>query len=142
VPKKRGRPCSICTNKKRCQIDQCVLDGASYRLISSQFKVGEKSIERHVNAGHVSKILESAAADSERKRGLDIQKCAQEIYDLCFGTAQDIRRTDPRCIGSLLGPAVKVLEILNKGNDEDKDRPGLDRALDRMKADRDARRNI
>ncbi len=125
MPKKRGRPCSICINKKRCQIDQCVLSGDSYRHIASQFKIGYKSLERHVDAGHVSKILESAAIENDAQIGLNIQKCAQEIYDLCFEAAQKAKKKDLKAVGSCIGPAVKVLEILNKGNTDFEGKSGL-----------------
>jgi hypothetical protein len=110
--------CTICISPFREEIDKQLASGISVRNVAKQFKVGASSVHRHKADGHICKVIEDAAIESKTRAGLNIQKCAQEIYDLCFTTAQDVRKTDPRCIGSLLVPAVKVLEILNKGNDD------------------------
>ena len=130
--------CSICNNKKRCQIDQCIIEGNSSRNIAKRFGVGYGSVVRHINAGHVDDFIKLTNQSKQISQGLDVQKCAQEIYDLCYTTAQECKSKDPRCVGSLLAPAVKVLEILNKGND-DSSKSGLDemRELLRKGKDRD-----
>lgn len=113
------RKCTICADKNRCAIDQCVVKGEPIRRIASHFGVGEKSLERHVKAGHVSKAIESAANDSEKKRGLDLLACAQEIYEIATGSAKDARAAKQfGAVGSCLAPAAKVLEVLKKGEPE------------------------
>jgi hypothetical protein len=117
------RKCSICLSKNRCHIDECLTKGVSYRDIARQFNVSKDAVERHVNKGHVSKIIKAAAIENDVKTGLNIQKCAQDIYDLCFRAAQKAESQDLRSLGSCIAPAVKVLEILNKGNEGNKDPP-------------------
>ena len=113
------RKCTICADKNRCAIDQCVVKGEPIRRIASRFGVGEKSLERHVKAGHVSKIIESAVNDSNKKQGIDLIACAQEVYDIATGAAKDARAAKQfGAVGSCLGPAAKVLEVLKKGDPE------------------------
>jgi hypothetical protein len=128
--------CSICNNRKRCQIDQCIIDGDSSRTIAKRFDVGFASVNRHIKAGHVSDFIKLNNQIKQQGQSLNVQKCAQEIYDLCFTTAQDIKFKDPRCVGSLLAPAVKVLEILNKGNDSS-DKSGLDEMRESIRKSKD-----
>lgn len=111
-----SRKCTICADKNRCAIDQCVVKGEPIRRIASHFDVGEKSLERHVKAGHVSKVIEAVAIENEKERGLDLRKCAQEIYDLALDSAKAAKKANQfGAIGSCLTPAAKVLDILNKG---------------------------
>jgi hypothetical protein len=86
------------------------------RRIAARFDVGVKSLERHVKSGHVSKAILEAEKESEVKRGLDLQKCAREIYDLALESAKDAKKAKKfNAIGSCLQPAVKVIDILSKG---------------------------
>lgn len=41
------RTCTICNHKERAKIEAALVDGASFRHIASQFRVGYKSVERH-----------------------------------------------------------------------------------------------
>lgn len=108
--------CTICAHKKRDQIDRCVAKGKPMRRIAARFDVGVKSLERHVKAGHVSKAILEAEKESEVKRGLDLQKCAREIYDLALESAKDAKKAKKfNAIGSCLQPAAKVIDILSKG---------------------------
>lgn len=108
--------CTICAHKKRDQIDQCVAKGEPMRRIAARFDVGVKSLERHVKSGHVSKAILEAEKESEVKRGLDLQKCAREIYDLALESAKDAKKAKKfNAIGSCLQPAAKVIDILSKG---------------------------
>jgi hypothetical protein len=49
-----------------------IASSVSYRLISSQFGVGHKSVERHVNDGHVTQVIQQSYAAREEARGLDV----------------------------------------------------------------------
>lgn len=134
--------CSICFSKHREKIDIALASGESERSIAKQYDVSASAVHRHKADGHVCKIIKAAETERQTQIGLNISKCAQDIYDLCYRAAQKAEQEDLRSVGSCISPAVKVLEILNKGNDEDDDKPGIDRALDRMKAKRDARRSV
>ena len=108
--------CTICAHKKREQIDRCVLRGESTRPIASQFNVGYKSLQRHINAGHVSEAVAIAEKENKVQQGLDLQKCAKEIYELAFESAKDAKKAKQfGAIGSCLAPAAKVIDILSKG---------------------------
>lgn len=134
--------CTICISPFREKIDIALASGASVRNVAKQFNVGASSVHRHKADGHICDAIKAAESERQIQVGLNIAKCAQDIYDLCYRAAQKAEQEDLRSVGSCISPAVKVLEILNKGNDEDDDKPGIDRALDRMKAKRDARRSV
>lgn len=136
-----SKPCSICVHKKRCQIDQSLLKRQDIAAVAKEYRVSEDALGRHVRNKHISAIIEAAHNDSQNKIGLEIGACAQEIYDIATGSAKDARAARQfGAVGSCLNPAAKVLEILNKGNDKDNDKPGIDRAVEQLKHDRDARR--
>jgi hypothetical protein len=136
----KGKPCSICADKNRCKIDEWYVKTADIRGTARKFRVSEDALGRHISKGHISKVIQAAVNDSEKERGLNLQACAQEIYDLCLSGAKKAEKQDLRALGSCLGPAVKVLELLNTGKPDGDDKPGIDRAMERMKHDRDTRR--
>jgi hypothetical protein len=115
--------CTICFNKHREKIDIALASGLSERSVAKQFNVSASAIHRHKADGHICKVIESAANEKKIQTGLNIQKCAQDIYDLCFRAAQKAESQDLRSLGSCIAPAVKVLEILNKGNEGSKEPP-------------------
>ena len=103
--------CSICSHKKRKQIDQSVVDGVSYRRIAEMFKVGEKSVERHVNNGHISKDIEFAAAENQIDRGSILQKKLDTAYDLALDAAKKAKKHDLKAFGGCISGVLKALEL-------------------------------
>ena len=140
------RTCIICSHKNRDQIDKLILQKAPYRTITHQFKIKGKdpiqAIKNHVRYKHVSQKIRQAQEAEDVKAGLELKSCAEEVYNLCMDAARDARQKDLRAFGGCISPAVKVLEMLHKGTPDEDDRPGIDRALQRMKDDRDARRGV
>lgn len=134
--------CTICISPFREKIDIALASGASVRNVAKQFNVGVSSVQRHKADGHICDAIKAAERETQTQIGLNISKCAQDIYDLCYRAAQKAENEDLRSVGPCIAPAVKVLEILNKGDDKDDDKPGIERAMDRMKANRDARRGL
>jgi len=120
-----SRKCSICTHKNRCQIDDLILAKTPYNTIAHQFKIKGKdpiqTIKNHVRYKHIPKAVEDAAKLIDNNNtiqiGLNISKCAQEIYDLCLKGAKKAEAEDLRALGSCISPAVKVLELLGKGDE-------------------------
>lgn len=139
-----SKVCAICANKNHDQIDKLIVQKTPYRTIAEKFKIKAKdpiqAIKNHVRYGHISKKIQDAQESEEVRSGLELQACVQEVYSLCLDAAKDARQKDLRAFGGCIGPAVKVLEILNKGAPEEDSGPGIDRAIQRMKDDRDARR--
>lgn len=103
--------CSICVHKNRCAIDQAVTQGVSFRRIASQFKVGYKSVERHVKNGHVAADIQAAANDNQISRGKDLQQKIDEAYALALDAAKEAKNTDLRAFGGCIGGVMKALEI-------------------------------
>ena len=121
MPKK----CFICSHKNRCQIDELILNKTPYSTIAHQFKLPGKDptqvIKNHVRYGHIPKEIKSAAIEKQTEIGLNVAGCAQEIYDICLRAAKKAETHDLRALGSCIAPAVKVLEILSKGNPDKPD---------------------
>ena len=114
-----SKPCSICVHKKRCQIDQSYLKTQDIAAIAKQYRVSEDALGRHVRNKHISEIIEAAHNESQIKTGLEISACAKEIYDVALGSAKDARAARQfGAVGSCLNPAAKILEILNKGKED------------------------
>ncbi|MCK9569670.1 hypothetical protein M0R72_12075 [Candidatus Pacearchaeota archaeon] len=103
--------CSICAHKKRKQIDQSVADGVSYRRIAEVFGVGEKSVERHVNNGHVLKDIEAAATENQIDRGAALQKKLDTAYDLALEAARKAKKQDLKAFGGCISGVLKALEL-------------------------------
>jgi hypothetical protein len=120
-----SKKCFICSNKNRCQIDELILSKTPYNTIAHQFKISGKNpidtIKNHVRYGHISKTIQAAANEREIQIGLNLATCAKEIYEIATGSAKDARIAKQfGAVGSCLGPAAKVLEVLSKG---DPDKP-------------------
>ncbi|HQF16017.1 MAG TPA: hypothetical protein PLI05_02990 [Methanotrichaceae archaeon] len=97
--------CSVCLSKHREKIDIAITSGASERSIAKRYGVSASAVHRHKADGHVSKSIKSAAIEKQTQIGINVAKAARE--------------GDLRAIGYLLiAPAVKVLEILSKGDPE------------------------
>jgi hypothetical protein len=133
----KGKPCSICIHNKRCQIDEEVTRTADIRGTARKFRVSEDALGRHVNKGHVAEKVKKAQEAEDINHGLNLQACAQEIYDLAIGSAKDARAEKQfSAIGSCLGPAAKVLDILQKSNEggsEPKESSLINSLKDRVK---------
>ncbi len=75
-----------------------------------------QAIKDHKRYGHVKEKIKKAVESQEVREGLDLQKAVSEIYQIAKGSAEDARRYgDYRAVGSCLGPAVRVLELLCQG---------------------------
>lgn len=103
--------CSICSHKKRKQIDQSVTEGVSYRNIADQFKVGFQSIKRHVDNGHVSKDIEAAAIENQIDRGAELQKKLDTAYNLALDAANKAKKHDLKAFGGCISGVLKALEL-------------------------------
>jgi len=51
------RPCSICTHEKKQEIDQALIEGHSFRIISHEYNVSVNALGRHKRNGHISDKL-------------------------------------------------------------------------------------
>jgi hypothetical protein len=140
----KGKPCSICADKNRCKIDEWYIKTTDIRGTARKFRVSEDALGRHISKGHISKVIEAAVNDSEKKRGLDLQACAQEIYDIATSSAIEAKKARQfGAVGSCLAPAAKIIDVLSKGEPQninlnmstDSD---LDAKLERLVAGRKA----
>jgi len=113
-----SKPCSICIHKNRCRIDEDIFIMRDIAAVARKYRVSEDALGRHVNKGHIPKAIESAANEKDVQTGLNIQKCAQEIYNIATGSAKEARAESQfSAVGSCLGPATKVLDILSRGEE-------------------------
>jgi hypothetical protein len=110
-----------------------ILEGTSYADVAKRFrgkdgkwKAGNYlTIKKHWEAQHmVSRQLLAAKDIADRKRGLELLTCQEEVYNLSIEAAKTALGTiksknpdvkpDLRAFGSCLGPAAKVVEVLAK----------------------------
>lgn len=103
--------CSICSHKKRSQIDQCVTEGVSYRIIADKFKVGYNSVKRHVDNGHVAKDIEAAAIENGVDRGKILQNKIDTAYNLALDAAKKAKKQDLKAFGGCISGVLKALEL-------------------------------
>ena len=92
--------CSICSHKKRSQIDQCVTEGVSYRIIADKFKVGYNSVKRHVDNGHIAEDIKAAAIEKGIDQGQELQAKLNNAYDLALDAAKKAKKHDLRAFGA------------------------------------------
>ncbi len=55
-----ARSCTICTHKKRLEIDEAIVSGIPFRAISRRFRVSDDAVSRH--RAHVGEAVKRAAA--------------------------------------------------------------------------------
>lgn len=140
--------CSICSHKKRKQIEQSVADGVSYRRIAKQFGVGEKSVERHVKKGHISKSIEAAAIENKIDQGTKLQQKLDNAYDLALEAAKKAKKHDLKAFGGCISGVMKALELEARITMPEKkdvnlhitDDSDIDERLDRLARRREARK--
>ena len=103
--------CSICSHKKRSQIDQCVTEGVSYRIIADKFKVGYNSVKRHVDNGHIAEDIKAAAIEKGIDQGQELQAKLNNAYDLALDAAKKAKKHDLRAFGGCISGVLKALEL-------------------------------
>ncbi len=124
-----AKKCTICTHRNHDLIDQLILSKTPYRTIADKYRIKAKdpiqAIKNHVRYGHIPKQIqqasEKAREQDEVRQGLALQACAQDIYDLAMEAARLAKADDLRAFGACIGPAIKVLELLNKPGEEKPD---------------------
>lgn len=52
-----GRKCTVCTHKKRNEIETDILNNVPFRDISSKYNVGRMPVQRHKKNGHIAESL-------------------------------------------------------------------------------------
>lgn len=64
------RPCSICINEQRAEIDDALMRGDSYRVISQIYNVSPDAVSRHKKNAHIGKeIVEVHQAEIIERSG-------------------------------------------------------------------------
>jgi hypothetical protein len=103
--------CTICCHKKRCAIDQYIVDGETSRNIAKQFKVGYSSVERHIKAGHVSEPIKAAEREKLIKQGKTLHERLRDAQDICLEAALQAKADDLRAFGGCMAAMMKGLDI-------------------------------
>jgi len=107
------RLCLVCSHPERAEIDRCLVDSVSFRIISKRFNVSVASIQRH-NKDHVpSKLAQAKQAEeianaddlldqvqSLRRKSLELLAKAEQAGD--FRTALAGVKEARACIETLL----------------------------------------
>ena len=107
------RACSICSHKKRNEIDSLlVIDGSSLRDIAGQYGVTKSALQRHTENGHVIKKIAKAAEVKEVKEALTLKERRQKLVeriDTCLTKAEEAN--DLKAFASLMREAREMLKM-------------------------------
>lgn len=162
APKKiKPRKCIVCDYMRlhpKATYNRRLLDGEPVGKVAKDFGCSYNTMARHAgtrperdgtpNTPHylTPQILRGART-RERHAMLDIAKCQREIYekamkaaDMAMGKEETPTNANLSVFGSCLNPAVRIVEAMTKvSSDDDKDVPGIEKAIERMKASRDGK---
>lgn len=127
------KTCKYLRAHPKCGLSTMILEGTSYADVAKRFRGKDGkwragnylTIKKHWEAQHmVSRQLLAAKDISDRKKGLELLTCQEEVYNLSIRAAKialgDVVsenkkvKPDIRSFGSCLGPAAKVVEVLAK----------------------------
>jgi hypothetical protein len=141
-PRKTGY-CAVCeyikTHKRAC-INKKLLEGASYRSIAIETGLDQRTIAKHAKAGHGMKpVIAQAGRTKAVKEGLELVKCAKEIYDDCKDNAAKAKEKaessrDFRDASGCWDAATRALSVLKVGSPNDHDETESDGYIDAMRA--------
>jgi hypothetical protein len=126
-----GRPCTICTHPDRAAIEAAVVSGASFRLISSQFQVGYKSVERHA-ADHISQAIQQSQKAKEEAAALDVVQQLQAINSVSLRILQEARSEKEQFTETLAQLKAKQ-EAKEKRQEHAEEPPALPNMIDQYK---------
>ncbi len=107
------RLCLVCSHPQRAEIDRCLVEGVSFRIVSKRYSVSVASIQRH-NKDHVPTHVAKAQAAREvadaddllaqikglRNKAISLLKKAEEAGD--YRTALAGIKEARNCIETLL----------------------------------------
>jgi hypothetical protein len=138
---KRGPECTICGHPARQIIEARIIAGVPYREIAPDYGFSIMAITRHINKGHMKAAIAAAKREEKRKEieaGLNIQKCACEIFKDSFKTAKEARgKGFYGAYGSCLKPAADMLALMAKITElNPANKSGLDEIREALRAGR------
>jgi len=111
------RVCTICSHPKKNEIEKSLIDGVAYRRIASQFKVGDKSVERHAKSCVASKI-EKAVEKIELRDAITLLEQVNELRAETMSVLSKVRdshEVDALQVAlSAIGRREKQIELLAK----------------------------
>ena len=114
-----------------------VLGDRPVLAVAKEFGISHDALQRHVNAGHISKELEESTV---KKRANDFAALLEEILEISISSAKAAKQAgDYRGVGSCLQGPYKAAEILAKGHEGENEKSGLDSMREELKAMRAAR---
>lgn len=132
--------CKICQSPKCQDVDIDLINNVPYRTIAARYGFSFNGVKRHFkpddgSPSHVKKPIIAAKEAEVIKNGKTLQERIDEIYDTSFGLVKmSVSQKDPRAAAYCLTNAVKVLEILNKGNEDHSSKSGLDEMRESIRA--------
>lgn len=141
--KRRTGYCAVCEYIKkhpRCKLNMKLLEGASYRSIALETGLDQRTIAKHAKAGHGMKpVIAQAGRTKAVKEGLELVKCAKEIYDDCKDNAAKAKEKaessrDFKDASGCWDAATRALSVLKVGSPNDHDETESDGFEEALKA--------
>ena len=106
------RKCSICIHTKRTDIEEALLKGDSYRLLSTDYDCSEQAIKRHVKNGHVSKRLSQAQESKDIIRDDDLEAQVKYWKDEIKGMYDELRNGEDKDLRVALNAPDKAFRYI------------------------------
>lgn len=77
------RTCTVCNHANRADIDAALVNKASFRVVSRQYRVSTDALQRHQSSGHVLKAIAKAEVAVKQERDLShALDLVQQLIDI------------------------------------------------------------
>ncbi|MCH7536116.1 MAG: hypothetical protein IH948_10330 [Bacteroidetes bacterium] len=108
------RTCTVCSNPKRKEIDQLLINGNSIRAIASQFKLNRSSLQRH-NKSHILKRLSKSNEAKEIANAENLIEQVRSLQKEALSILKEAKKKkDLKTAVLAINSAKGVLELLGK----------------------------
>jgi hypothetical protein len=108
------RTCTICVHPERAKIEAALVSGTAYRVIASQFGVGNNAIQRHA-ADHVKQQIAEHQEARDAAQALDVVKQLKAINGVTLAILNTARAAgEPELALKAIDRVQKQIELQAK----------------------------
>lgn len=123
------RACVICEHQDRDSIDEAIVSGKSYRVISRQYTVSKDAVYRHAQ-NHLPETVKKAHAIKEAGRASKLLDRVETLVSEAEGLLKHGKdKKQAKAWGTGIGELRKCLELLARVTGELDERPQINFAV-------------
>jgi hypothetical protein len=109
------RVCTVCSHPDRLEIDQGLVDRTStYRDIAYAYEVSVPAVSRHVQNGHISKILALADEAAKKAEGSNLLARIEELHTRTLRILDEVEDEDKRAALAAIKECRANLELVGQ----------------------------